>query len=87
MNRPPPPPALKPGGIRRNVHHIELMPPRNVQQPILSFNNQSLTFLLNVLTLLMGSINVGIIGYNFSYYKVFISIHTPKSSNSNCLGY
>ena len=76
MNRPPPPPpALKPGGIRRNVHHIELMPPRNVQQPILSFNNQSLTFLLNVLTLLMGSINVGIIGYNFSYYKVFISIH------------
>ena len=77
MNRPPPPPpALKPGGIRRNVHHhIELMPPRNVQQPILRFNNQSLTFLLNVLTLLMGSINVGIIGYNFSYYKVFISIH------------
>ena len=74
MNRPPPPPPLKPGGIRRNFHQIDLMPRNNVQQPVLSINNQSLTFLLNVLTLLMGSINVGVIGYNFSYYKVSVPI-------------
>ena len=74
MNRPPLPPPLKPGGIRRNFHQIDLMPRNNVQQPVLSINNQSLTFLLNVLTLLMGSINVGVIGYNFSYYKVSVPI-------------
>ena len=74
MNRPPPPPPLKPGGFRRNFHQIDLMPRNNVQQPVLSINNQSLTFLLNVLTLLMGSINVGVIGYNFSYYKVSVPI-------------
>ena len=37
---------------------------------ICSFNNgTSITILLYILTLLLGTLNVGIIGYNFGYYK------------------
>ena len=40
------------------------------QTPICSFSNgTSITILLYILTLILGTLNVGIIGYNFGYYK------------------
>ena len=43
------------------------------QRPILSFSNgTTITIVLYILTLLFGTLNVGIIGYNFGYYKVNI---------------
>ena len=44
--------------------------PQNYQVPICSFRNgTSITILLYILTLILGTLNVGIIGYNFGYYK------------------
>jgi len=51
--------------------NIVLQPPQSQQyQMPTGFNNGTLiTILLYILTLLLGTLNVGIIGYNFGYYK------------------
>ena len=44
--------------------------PPNQSQPMVSCSNNSMTFLLNLVSLIIGAVNIAIIGYNFGYYKV-----------------
>ena len=44
--------------------------PPNQSQPMVSCSNNSMTFLLNLVCLIIGAVNIAIIGYNFGYYKV-----------------
>ena len=68
-------PHTNPRGSLQTQQNIVLQPPQSQQYqtpiaPICSFNNgTSITNLFYILTLLLGTLNVGIIGYNFGYYK------------------
>merc|ERR1712156_37533 len=56
-------------GSGQKNHPSKSTLPIEVRQFGICNNYQSLVIFINILTLLAGLINIGIVGYNFSYYK------------------